>query len=152
MLFNLAKSRLQSIHLLESLLDREKTVNRQLENDLERAKAGLQLLIEQRETNEIFCTEAVQEVLRYTGLLEESKNKIKAMETELASSKVALSTMEELVRKRNEELKAAENAMRRQAAEMDALQAKVATLEAANVELEKVNFDVLYHFVKVFLP
>ena len=120
-MFNLAKSRLQSIHLLESLLDREKTVNRQLENDLERAKAELHLLIEQRETNEIFCTEAVQEVLRYTGLLEESKNKIKAMETELASSKVALSTMEELVRKRNEELKAAENTMRRQAAEMDAL-------------------------------
>ena len=58
-LFNLAKSRLQSIHLLESLLDREKTVNRQLENDLKRAKAELHLLIEQRETNEIFCAEAV---------------------------------------------------------------------------------------------
>ena len=101
--------------------------------------------------NKIHYAEAVQKLLRYNGLLEERKNKIKRMKAELSSSKASLSTAEGLVKKRNKELKATESTTRRQAIEMDALQAKVTALEAVNAELEKVNVDLLYQFLKVFL-
>ena len=44
-----------------------------------------------------------------------------------------------------------ESALRKQALEMDALQAKVAVLEATNAELKKVNFALFFKSLKVFL-
>ena len=80
---NLAESRLHGIQVLESLLEGEKAINAQLQQDLDKVKEELRQLIEQREINDIRCAEAAKKLLEFSGLLEEGKKKIKEMETKL---------------------------------------------------------------------
>ena len=80
------------------------------------------------------------------------------MEAELTFARATTSKAEGLLSKtgeelkqRNEKLKVSESALRKQVSEMDAGWAKVAALEVANTELEKVNLALFFKSLKVFL-
>ena len=60
---------------------------------------------------------------------------MKEVEAELAPAKTTISKAKGLLRKKNEELKVSESALKKQATEIDALKAKIA-------ELEKVNLTI----------
>ena len=61
---------------------------------------------------------------------------MKEVELELTSMKAAVSKTEGLLRKKNEEIKVSESALKKQATEVDALKARIA-------ELEKVSLIIL---------
>ena len=62
---------------------------------------------------------------------------MKEVESELASMKASVSKAKGLLRKKNEEIKVSESAMKKQATEVDALKARIA-------ELEKVSLIILF--------
>ena len=64
------------------------------------------------------------------------------MEAELVAEKATVSTIEKLLRKRNEELNMAERALRDQSAEVENMKKKCADVEAVEAKvavLERVN-------------
>ena len=61
---------------------------------------------------------------------------MKKVEAELASMTATISKAEGLLRKKNEEIKLSESALKKQATEVDALKARIA-------ELEKVSLIIL---------
>ena len=77
------------------------------------------------------------EKVEFRVLFQQVHEKVKEIEAELISEKASVSKAAGLLRKKNEEIKMSESALKKQAAKVDALKAKVA-------ELEKVNLIILF--------
>ena len=77
--------------------------------------------------------EALEKVTEFRVLFQKAQEKkIKEVETELVSEKAVISMAEGLLRKKNDEIRMSECALKKQSAELETLKVKVAELEAVN--------------------
>ena len=138
-LTTLAEDRQLRIQSLVSLLEHEKTINTKLQQSLNKANKELLRLKKEKDMHDQNYSEALGKVKEFRILYHQSQEKVKEIEAELISKKAELSSMkasiskvEELLRKRNEEIRMAENALKEKSVEVGALKTRI-------VELEKVN-------------
>ena len=81
------------------------------------------------------------------ALFQQAQDKIEASEAELIVEKVAVTAVESLVKKKDDEIQMVERALRDQSAEVEKLQEKCAVMEALEAKIaamEKVNAFALY--------
>ena len=133
----LVEDRMQRIQTLESLLEHEKATSTELQQSLNKANEDLHLLTKAKEMNDWNYFEAFEKVKEFKILSQQAQEKIKEVEAELAFMKASVSKAEGLLRKKNEEIKVSESALKKQAAEVDALKARMA-------KLEKVSLIILF--------
>ena len=117
------------------MLEREKTISAQLQQNLNKANEELQWLIKEKEMNDRSFSEAFKKFEEIKILSHQVQESVKEVEVELASAKATISKPEGLLRKKNVELKVSESHLKKQAVEIDVVKAKI-------VELEKVNLTI----------
>ena len=132
----LAKDRFEKIKSLESQLTEEKIISTQLQHGLNKSNEELQLLRKEKELNEQNYSEAIQKVEEFKVLYNKSQKRVNTLEEEIARLTSALvdiymekHNMSEQVVEKEQKLQNSEEMIAKQAAELDALKAKIAALE-----------------------
>ena len=141
-LSTLAEERQQRIQTLESLLECERTACGNLQQDLKTANDELVQLREEKTIQNQNYSEALKKVEEIRALFQQAQEKIETLEAELIVEKTAITSVENLLKKKDEEIRMAERALRDQSAEVENLKKKCADVEALEAKvaaLEKVS-------------
>ena len=104
---------------------------------MNKANKEVHRLRKEKEMNDRNYSEAFEKVKKFRILFQLAQKKIKELEAELASEKASVSKAEGLLRRKNEEIKVSESALKKQATKVDALKARI-------TELEKLNLIILF--------
>ena len=132
----LAEERLGKMQSLESQLEKEKAINAQLQQNLNKANKELQQLRKDKESNDRNCSKALKKIKEFKVLHNKSQEKIAALEEEKSQLTAAMVSMDmerhslsELVKEKEQQLCSSNSMVAKQAAELDALKAEIVALK-----------------------
>ena len=125
----LVEHRQQRIQTLESLLECEKVNYTELQQKLNKANEDLLRLKKEKDMSNQNYSEALDKVKEFRILYQQSKQKVKKVEAELALMKTSVSQVENLLKKKDEEIQMSKSALMKQAAEINALKTKLTELK-----------------------
>ena len=132
----LAEERLGKIQSLESQLKEEKTIGAQLKHNLNKANKELQQLRKEKEMNDLICSEAFKKFEEFIVMHNKSQERVVALEKEIGQLTAAMvdmdmekHTLSEQIKEKEQKLQSSEDVVFKQAAELEALKAKISALE-----------------------
>ena len=143
----LVEERLEKIKSLESQLKEKQIISTQLQQYLSKANEELQRLRKEKEMNDRSYSEAFKKFEEFRVLCNKSQERVDTLEREIAKLTFALvdidlakHNMSEQVKEKEQKLQSSKEMVAKQAAELDALKAKI-------VAMEKVIFWSISSFI-----
>ena len=98
--------------MLESLLEHEKVINNEFHQSLSKANDELLCLKRENDMHNLNYEDDLEKIKEFKTLYQQSEDKVKEIRAELTSEQATLSTAKSLLRKKNEEIRMTENALK----------------------------------------